>query len=78
MRYGYNNRVKGDARYSRVQRGRFALEKTGKMTSIREAKDEDLDCLAEMAYLLIEDEGHCCTLNVPELKERMKEWLLGE
>jgi GNAT superfamily N-acetyltransferase len=44
----------------------------------RIAEDKDLDLLAEWNHQLIRDEGHRNPMTVPELKERMKNWLLGE
>ena len=44
----------------------------------RIAKAEDLDLLAEWNYQLICDEGHRNPMTVPELKERMRNWILGE
>jgi hypothetical protein len=43
----------------------------------RFATEEDLDLLSEWNYQLITDEGHHNTMTVPELRDRMKEWLLN-
>ena len=42
------------------------------------ASDEDLDLLAEWNHQLIQDEGHRNPMTVPELRERMKGWLVSE
>src|SRR5208283_4898368 len=44
----------------------------------RLSNDSDLDLLAEWNYQLIQDEGHRNPMTVPELRERMKGWLMGE
>lgn len=44
----------------------------------RFAADSDLDLLAEWNYQLIQDEGHRNPMTVPELRERMRDWLPGE
>jgi GNAT superfamily N-acetyltransferase len=44
----------------------------------RFAADHDLDLLAEWNHQLIRDEGHRNPMTVPELRERMREWLGGE
>lgn len=44
----------------------------------RFAADSDLDLLAEWNYQLIQDEGHRNPMTVPELRERMRDWLAGE
>ena len=43
----------------------------------RFAIDSDLDLLAEWNHQLIRDEGHRNPMTVPELRDRMKRWLLG-
>ena len=44
----------------------------------RFATSSDLDLLAEWNHQLIRDEGHRNRMTVPELRERMREWLGGE
>jgi GNAT superfamily N-acetyltransferase len=44
----------------------------------RFATDGDLDLLAEWNHQLIRDEGHRNPMTVPELHQRMREWLGGE
>jgi GNAT superfamily N-acetyltransferase len=46
--------------------------------SLREASTGDLGLLAEWNHQLIRDEGHRNPMTVPQLTERMKEWLRGE
>jgi GNAT superfamily N-acetyltransferase len=41
------------------------------------ATDRDLDLLAEWNHQLIHDEGHRNPMKVPELRQRMRGWLLG-
>jgi len=43
--------------------------------SIRAARDEDIQILAEMNKRLIEDEGHRNPMSIPELAQRMRGWL---
>ena len=42
------------------------------------ANDDDLDLLAKWNHQLIQDESHRNPMTMPELRERMKEWLSGE
>jgi GNAT superfamily N-acetyltransferase len=44
----------------------------------RFASDDDLDLLAEWNYQLIRDEGHRNPMTIPQLRERIKEWLARE
>lgn len=44
----------------------------------RFASESDLDLLAEWNHQLIRDEGHRNPMAVPELRERMRQWLAGE
>ena len=44
----------------------------------RVANAENLDLLADWNHQLIRDEGHRNPMTVPELKERMRNWILGE
>ena len=44
----------------------------------RKASVDDLDLLAEWNHQLIADEGHRNSMEVSELKERMKAWISGE
>jgi GNAT superfamily N-acetyltransferase len=46
--------------------------------SWREAADPDLDLLAEWNRQLIRDSGHRNPMTVPQLAERMQQWLRGE
>ena len=43
----------------------------------RAATEADLDLLAEWNWHLIRDEGHRSTMQPPELKERMRQWIRG-
>jgi len=42
------------------------------------AEEKDLDLLAEWNHQLIRDEGHRNPMTVPQLKERMRNWISGE
>jgi ribosomal protein S18 acetylase RimI-like enzyme len=44
----------------------------------RVATEADLDLLAQWNHQLMRDEGHRNPIPVPELRERMREWLAGE
>ena len=44
----------------------------------RDATDSDLALLAEWNHQLIRDEGHRNPMTVPELAERMHDWLRGD
>jgi GNAT superfamily N-acetyltransferase len=46
--------------------------------NFRFATADDCVLLAELNHQLIRDEGHRNRMSVPELAERMKEWLAGE
>jgi GNAT superfamily N-acetyltransferase len=55
----------------------FSLEPSCRMTC-RRATLEDCSLLADLNYQLIRDEGHRSHMTVPELSQRLKEWLKGE
>jgi len=42
------------------------------------AKQEDVSLLAEMNQQLIRDEGHRNKMTLPQLQDRMSDWLQGE
>ncbi len=44
----------------------------------RKATEKDIPLLAELNLQLIQDEGHRNPMNLIELRERMKKWLLEE
>ncbi len=44
----------------------------------RMAEERDVALLAELNHQLIRDEGHRNPMTVPELAERMRDWLDGE
>ncbi len=44
----------------------------------RFATEQDLDLLAEWNHQLIQDEGHRNPMAVPELRERMRNWIAAE
>jgi GNAT superfamily N-acetyltransferase len=44
----------------------------------RFSTNEDLDLLAEWNHQLIQDEGHRNPMTPPELRERMRAWLVSE
>lgn len=44
----------------------------------RRATEDDLDLLAEWNHQLISDEGHGNSMTIPQLRERMQDWLAGE
>ena len=46
--------------------------------NFRFATTNDYTLLAELNHQLIRDEGHRNRMTVPELAQRMKEWLAGE
>ena len=46
--------------------------------SWREASESDLGLLAEWNHQLIRDEGHRNPMTIPELAERMRNWLRSE
>ena len=46
--------------------------------SFREAALADCPRLAELNHQLIQDEGHRNPMTVPQLEQRMREWLSGE
>jgi hypothetical protein len=46
--------------------------------NFRRATSEDCALLAELNQQLIRDEGHRNKMTVPELEQRMKDWLASE
>ena len=46
--------------------------------TFRFATDKDCALLAEMNHQLIRDEGHRNAMTIPELTQRMADWLRGE
>ena len=46
--------------------------------TFRAATLDDCPRLAELNYQLIRDEGHRNRMTVPELEQRMRDWLTGE
>jgi len=42
---------------------------------LRRAISNDCALLAELNHQLIRDEGHCNRMSVPELEQRMRDWL---
>lgn len=46
--------------------------------NFRRATSNDCGLLAELNHQLIRDEGHRNPMSVPELEQRMKEWLASE
>jgi predicted acetyltransferase len=44
----------------------------------RRATQDDCPLLAELNHQLIRDEGHRNRMTVPELQQRMRDWLAGE
>jgi GNAT superfamily N-acetyltransferase len=44
----------------------------------RFASEQDLDLLAEWNHQLIQDEGHRNPMAIPELKQRMRNWIAAE
>lgn len=42
------------------------------------ANETDLDILAQWNYQLIQDEGHRNKMTVPQLRDRMRDWLSGD
>jgi GNAT superfamily N-acetyltransferase len=44
----------------------------------RHATEHDLNLLAEWNHHLIQDEGHRNSMTIPELQERMSNWIAGE
>ena len=42
------------------------------------ANETDLDILAQWNYQLIRDEGHRNPMTVPQLRDRMRQWLSGD
>ena len=52
------------------------MQDENNVTFIR-AHSDDVACLAEMNYRLIQDEGHSNNMSLEELHDRMSEWLQG-
>jgi hypothetical protein len=44
----------------------------------RQAAADDAPLLAELNHQLIRDEGHRNPMTVPQLEERMRQWLASE
>lgn len=52
--------------------------RAAKRMTFRRATLEDCGLLAELNHQLIRDEGHRNPMTVPELEQRMKDWLTSE
>lgn len=48
------------------------------MMNFRKANSSDCTLLAELNHQLIRDEGHRNPMTIPELEQRMKEWLASD
>jgi predicted acetyltransferase len=51
---------------------------TERRVNFRKATESDCALLAELNHQLIRDEGHRNAMTVPELEQRMKDWLASE